>query len=84
MADPASIRVFSYSQGVPVELLTSQLSFDSDNETIEFLTTHNAAHLKPAPPATPLGKQSVDTKKAIGPLAESLRKMQAADLKGQI
>ncbi|GAA5871909.1 hypothetical protein JCM16303_000912 [Sporobolomyces ruberrimus] len=74
----------AYSQGVPVELLTSQLSFDSDNETIEFLTTHNAAHLKPAPPATPLGKQSVDTKKAIGPLAESLRKMQAADLKGQI
>ncbi|GAA6013727.1 hypothetical protein JCM11491_005075 [Sporobolomyces phaffii] len=74
----------AYAQGVPISLVTSQLSFDSDEETLEFLTAHRAAHLKPCPPATPLGHQHLDCKKAAGPLTEDLGNMAKADLKGQI
>ncbi|GAA5981346.1 hypothetical protein JCM5350_004372 [Sporobolomyces pararoseus] len=74
----------AYAQGVPISLITSQLSFDSDEETLEFLTSHRAAHLKPAAPGTPLGNQQLDSKKAAGPLGEDLGNLQKTDLKGQI
>ncbi|GAA5930200.1 Thp3p [Sporobolomyces koalae] len=75
----------AYSQGLPLSLITSQLSFDSDQATLEFLTTHHAAHFKPLPnPSNVLGDRRLDSKKALGPLAEDLGNLQKADLKGQI
>ncbi|GAA5854626.1 hypothetical protein JCM3766R1_003126 [Sporobolomyces carnicolor] len=74
----------AYAQGVPISLITSQLSFDSDEDTLEFLTAHRAAHLKPAPDGTALASRLVETKKAAGPLGEDLGNLQKSDLKGQI
>ncbi|GAA6063359.1 hypothetical protein JCM10212_004405 [Sporobolomyces blumeae] len=69
---------------IPISLITSQLSFDSDEQTVEFLKTNHAAVLMPAPPGIPIGERMVDGKKAQAPLSEKLGNLQKADLKGQI
>ncbi|GAA5952085.1 hypothetical protein JCM21900_006246 [Sporobolomyces salmonicolor] len=76
---------------IPLTLVTSQLSFDSDQEAHDFLAAHNAAVYKPPPKdeggrdlQPPLGDQQLDCKKALPTLSEVLGKMQKADLKGQI
>ncbi|CEQ41195.1 SPOSA6832_02902 [Sporobolomyces salmonicolor] len=76
---------------IPLTLVTSQLSFDSDQEAHDFLAAHNAAVYKPPPKdeggrelQPQLGDQQLDCKKALPTLSEVLGKMQKADLKGQI
>ncbi|GAA5862281.1 hypothetical protein JCM1840_001707 [Sporobolomyces johnsonii] len=76
---------------IPLKLVTSQLSFDADQEAHDFLAAHNAAVYKPPPKdergrdlEPQLGDQQLDCKKALPTLSEVLGKMQKADLKGQI
>ncbi|KWU43696.1 hypothetical protein RHOSPDRAFT_19172 [Rhodotorula sp. JG-1b] len=75
---------------IPVSLITSQLAFESDEQTHEFLVANDAALYK-APssdpkgaPALPLGPRQLDCKAAFTPLNEVMGKMSKADLKGQI
>jgi len=75
---------YRYAQGLPLSLVTSQLSFDSPQEAHDFLSGHNAALYKDAPPATQLTDRVLDAKRASAPLADVLGKFQVSDLKGQI
>ncbi|BGP09390.1 hypothetical protein JCM10049v2_005258 [Rhodotorula toruloides] len=69
---------------IPLRLITTQLSFDSEQEAFDFLSANNAAFLKAAPAGTALSDRQVDSKAALVPLNEVLVKAAKADLKGQI
>lgn len=80
--------------------LTTTLAFDSDDETDDFLASHNAAvytnaappqptsthDWKPikAPPPTPLHARVWDCKKAHAACQAGMNKYRVVDLKGQV
>ncbi|BGP17664.1 hypothetical protein JCM10213_004648 [Rhodosporidiobolus nylandii] len=67
---------------IPLQLVASQLAFDSDQEAHDFLESQQAAIYKDSNAA--VADRVVDCKVALKPLLEVLAQAQKADLKGQI
>ncbi|GAA93541.1 uncharacterized protein L969DRAFT_95810 [Mixia osmundae IAM 14324] len=78
-------------KSVPLTFLVSQLAFDTESETVQFLNSHQAAHFSPAPTAASTngnGHQKIERalvcKDAYPALLTAMSKFTKVDIKGQI